>query len=246
MAKQRIINTKFWSDEYIQNCTLEEKLLFLYFLTNEHTDICGIYEISMHTIEFETGLKKDSLLKAMDSLSKANKVFYLDGYIFIKNFQRHQNLNPKVQQGICRSLSQVPKNILEKIDQLAKTDSLSIDYDSLSHSNSNSNSNISKEIQNKNFGGGGEIEKKIEEKKQYGNPRINSLREFLLREFELADFQESQLKQRQWLSHLLRVLDKHGDNNNEFLIKAVSELKSKNWNFTKIESIYKFLKTIKL
>lgn len=35
MAKQRIIQTKFWSDPYIQGLLIEEKILYFYLFTNE-------------------------------------------------------------------------------------------------------------------------------------------------------------------------------------------------------------------
>ena len=53
MAKQRIIQTKFWSDPYIQELPTPTKLLYLYLLTNEHTTIAGVYEITERTIVFE-------------------------------------------------------------------------------------------------------------------------------------------------------------------------------------------------
>ena len=37
MAKTRIINTRFWIDDYTSNLDPIEKLLFLYFLTNTAT-----------------------------------------------------------------------------------------------------------------------------------------------------------------------------------------------------------------
>jgi hypothetical protein len=156
MAKSRIINTKFWSDCFIQTLTSEEKLFFLYLLTNEHTEISGIYEISLKTIEFDSGIKQEKILKFLDSLSKAKKVYYVDGYIIIKNFSKHQQTNPKVSEGIKRSFELLPASLRLK---LKTVDSLYIDYGSLSHSNSNSNSNS-------NLSGGEKIPAQNEIKKQ--------------------------------------------------------------------------------
>jgi len=52
MAKQRIVQTKFWSDPFIQELSIEDKLIYLYLITNERTSICGIYEITTKTIVF--------------------------------------------------------------------------------------------------------------------------------------------------------------------------------------------------
>ena len=137
MAKSRLINTRYWSDPFIQGLNIDARYLYLYFLTNEHTSICGIYEISTKTIMFDTDLSKNRLSKAMDSLSE--KILYLDGWVCIKNFAKHQQKNPKVKRGIEIELKQVPKRLLDRLS--IDYDSLSIDYDRQSHSNSNSNSN---------------------------------------------------------------------------------------------------------
>ena len=41
--KQRYINTKFWDDNYVIQLDPSEKLMFIYFITNPLTNICGIY-----------------------------------------------------------------------------------------------------------------------------------------------------------------------------------------------------------
>jgi len=63
MAKQRYINTKFWSDTFISELNPLDRYLFLYFLTNEHTNIAGVYELPLKTIAFETGIELDMLKK---------------------------------------------------------------------------------------------------------------------------------------------------------------------------------------
>lgn len=63
MSKNRFINTKFWSDNFIIELNPLDRYLFLYFLTNEHTNIAGIYELPLRTISFETGIEKDMLEK---------------------------------------------------------------------------------------------------------------------------------------------------------------------------------------
>lgn len=127
-----MINTSFWSDTLIQDLDINTKLFFLYLLTNEHTDICGIYEISIKTMCFESGLSEKAVFKSIDSLSKTNRINYTESWVFIKNFGKHQQNNPKVQRGIEIGLDRVPKAIYDR---------LSIDYGGLSHSNPNPNPN---------------------------------------------------------------------------------------------------------
>ncbi len=140
MAKSRMINTRFWIDDYIGNLDPIEKLLFLYFLTNPCTDISGVYEIPLKTVAIDTGIEKEMVLKILKRFQKDKKIFFEDGWVVIKNFAKHQNLkNPKIVAGIEMGLSKAPKSI---------TDKLSISNDKLSHLNSNSNlnSNIKSEV----------------------------------------------------------------------------------------------------
>lgn len=132
MAKQRMVNTKFWVDDYISELNPTEKLLFLYFLTNPFTDICGIYEVPLRSIVFDTGIDKEEVKKAMVRFESDHKIVYRRGWVYIKNFAKHQLNNPKVQKGILRSISVVPPDVLHD---------LGIVYDSLSHLNLNLNLN---------------------------------------------------------------------------------------------------------
>lgn len=124
MSKKRYINTKFWSDSFIIELSPLERYLFLYFLTNEHTDICGIYELPIKIIERETGIEHNSLLKIIDRLK--GKIYLVKNWVYIKNFSKHQACNPKVDEGIKRSLADIPKEIKDLIDKIE------IDYNSLS------------------------------------------------------------------------------------------------------------------
>jgi hypothetical protein len=132
MAKSRMINTRFWIDDYISELDPTEKLLFLYFLTNPYTDICGIYEVPLKHIALDTGLDKEMVIKIIERFSKDGKIFYEDGWVAVKNFPKHQLNNPKVAKGIEIGLENAPQGLKDR---------LSIEYDILPHSNSNSNSN---------------------------------------------------------------------------------------------------------
>ena len=168
-----MLQTKLWTDGFVQELTTEEKLLFIYFLTNPHTEMCGIYEVSLKTIEFETGIKKDRILKAIDSLSKARKVFYIDGFIVVKNFMKHQQMNPKVTVGIQRSLNLLPEGLRQKLGlEEGQNDSLYIDYDSLSHFNSNFNLNSNSNLKIKKT-----PSKKVSDKVAYGEEAVVKMTE---------------------------------------------------------------------
>jgi len=109
-----MVNTKFWSDSWVrEKLNPLDRYLFLYFLTNEHTNICGIYELHLDIIAFETGLDKHDLTKSLLPRLKP-KVYYKDGWVIIPNFTKNQNQGSKlIQIGIGNELSKVPPKILE-------------------------------------------------------------------------------------------------------------------------------------
>lgn len=141
MAKTRMVNTRFWIDDYISHLDPIEKLLFLYFLTNPFTDICGFYEIPIKNIALDTGIDKEMVVKILGRFERDGKVFYRDGWIGIKNFAKHQLDNPKVNRGIELGLEKVPKSLVDIVNN-----SLSIVYDRLSHLNLNPNLNSNSKI----------------------------------------------------------------------------------------------------
>lgn len=118
MAKNRYINTKFWDDPFIVECDPTEKLLFLYLLSNPLTSICGAYEIQIRRIAFDTGIDKDMVTKILSRFEAEGKVIYRHGWIAIRNFIKHQSVNPSVQGGIQRELLSVPEDIKEFLDSL--------------------------------------------------------------------------------------------------------------------------------
>ena len=130
MAKKRYINTKFWDDSYVVNLDPIEKLMFLYFITNPLTDICGIYEIPLKRIAFDTGIDKDMVLKILERFEYDKKIYYINGWIYVKNFSKNQAINDSVQKGIERSISVVPIEILDKINIIEQSvDRVSTDCD---------------------------------------------------------------------------------------------------------------------
>ena len=116
MAKKRFISTKFWSDSFIVELNPLDRYLFLYILTNEHTDICGIYELPAKVMSYETGIDADMLKSMLKRL--APKIYYIDGWIYIKNAQKHMGDSPQVKKGFDRCIALVPQHILAKIKQI--------------------------------------------------------------------------------------------------------------------------------
>lgn len=134
-----------WSDQWITELDPVEKLLFLYLLTNERTNIAGVYELPLKIMAVETGIEKDMIERILRRFEKDKRVIYKHGWVSVKNFIKHQDTNnPKIKTGIESALNCVPEEL---------RDSLCIGYVYPSNnlnSNSNNNSNSSNEVAGKN------------------------------------------------------------------------------------------------
>ena len=107
----RIIYSKFWNDSFITKLDPLDRYIFLYLLTNEHTNIAGIYELPIRVMEFETGLEKETLRVILTRLE--SKIEYFENsWVFIKNFGKYQNLNsPNIRISIAIILRELPESV---------------------------------------------------------------------------------------------------------------------------------------
>ena len=65
-----ILHTRFWHDDYICQLGIKEKLLFLYFISNEHVNTAGVYELPEIYIRTATRLQPGELKRIKTNLSK--------------------------------------------------------------------------------------------------------------------------------------------------------------------------------
>lgn len=111
MASTRHINTKIWIDDYVHLLPITDKLVFVYLLTNGHTSLAGIYELPLHVGASELGIAQEVFMHALMRLNE--KVRYINGWVVLKNFVRHQAWrNEKVLIGVRRILADVPPEVI--------------------------------------------------------------------------------------------------------------------------------------
>ena len=139
VAKQRIVNTKFWDDSYIAALSPLEKLVFLYLITNPLTNISGVYELPLKRAAFDVGLSGKEVEAILNKFETDEKIARSAGWVGVVNFVKHQTLNPKIKVGILQELRKAPKEVVDRVS--IDYQSLSIPYNSLSHSNSYLNTN---------------------------------------------------------------------------------------------------------
>lgn len=108
MSKLRSLNTSIWNDVWFEDLNVERKLLFVYLITNEKTNMLGIYEISSKKISFDTGISKDNVLKHLLYFEKTGKIKYIDDRIILLNYLKHQNYNFNMKKSAIDIYNDLP------------------------------------------------------------------------------------------------------------------------------------------
>jgi uncharacterized phage protein (TIGR02220 family) len=124
MSKLRSVSTAFWSDPFIEDLTPSEKLLFLYLITNDKTNMLGIYEVSIKKISFDTGLNKDIIEKALKEFERLLKVKYIKNHIVLVNFIKHQNYNTNMKKSAIDIYNALPNELKDNDLNISKDNPL--------------------------------------------------------------------------------------------------------------------------
>lgn len=142
MATQRYVSTSFWDDEWIVTLRPEEKLLYLYLMTNTLTNIAGVYKITLKRMVYDTDLNKSIVEKTLARFEEAKKAYYFGEYVVIPSWPKHQKIDhhPKLKAGINAVLDSLSPEVISFLVtvcycfDLSRFDSLSkaIDSDRLS------------------------------------------------------------------------------------------------------------------
>jgi hypothetical protein len=119
MAVYRQIHTSFWQDEFVLNLTPEEKYFYLFLLTNSKTKQCGIYQLPVQVIVFETGYNQETVEKLLKRFIDYGKIIYSvkTREIGIINWPKYNSMeSPKVRACVLRELKEVKdKSLIDKI-----------------------------------------------------------------------------------------------------------------------------------
>lgn len=116
MDIRRSITCGFWSDGWVESMNTEQKLLFLYMLTNPLSNILGIYKISLNRMSFETGINPDTILQYLKGFERLRKAYYIDEFVIIVNHIKHQALNPNMKINIVSDFNALPNELKDKIN----------------------------------------------------------------------------------------------------------------------------------
>ena len=115
MAIFRKVHVTFWRDEFVESLTPEQKFFYLYLLTNDRTTQCGIYEITIKQMCYDTGYNDDTIKKLIEYFVGTGKVRYSveTKEIALKNWVKYNDSNsPKVKACIDNELKKVKNRVL--------------------------------------------------------------------------------------------------------------------------------------
>lgn len=91
MATYRKLHTTFWTDPFVENLTQEQKLFYLYLITNTKTKQSGIYEITKKYMAYETGFSIKEITELITYFVNDGKILYSEttNEIAIVNWVKH-------------------------------------------------------------------------------------------------------------------------------------------------------------
>ncbi len=132
MGVKRPIDTEFWTDrKVVEMFSPEDKLFFLYLLTNPHTTQLGIYEISPKQMAWEIGYSVEAVKVLLDRFEKKYRLIRFSpetSEVAVKNALRHNIVKggKPVEDCIMKEISKVKDHSLLQYvyDSLIKADSL--------------------------------------------------------------------------------------------------------------------------
>lgn len=104
----RTIDAAFWTDPKVKALPANGRLLFLYFITNPHTHVSGIYYLPRNVMAHETGLQEKAVDTLCDTLSSAgfcgfDRVLEL---VWVKNMMRYQGRGEKNRRSAAHHVTE--------------------------------------------------------------------------------------------------------------------------------------------
>ena len=119
MAIYRQVHTMYWQDNFILQLTPEEKYFYIYLLTNSKTKQCGIYQLPVQVIVFETGYNIETCEKLLQRFIDYGKIIYnaQSREIAIVNWLKYNPMfSPKTKACVLKELKEVKdRSLIDKI-----------------------------------------------------------------------------------------------------------------------------------
>jgi hypothetical protein len=117
--KTRVVQTKFWEDNWVIELTHKEKLAFLYFVTNPRVNLSGVYQLPDKFILNDLDLTSSELTAIKNKFTKTDKVHFVDGFVILRNSRKYNNFfkgNEWQRKAFHREIELLPKSVFEYLE----------------------------------------------------------------------------------------------------------------------------------
>lgn len=115
----RRLECSTWDDPWFSELAPDAKLLFLYLITNRRTTACGVFEITLRAIAFETGIGQSGDIEDVLAELKDRVTWWPEHQvIFVKNFYRWQSdatNKGNFRIGAIRALSEFAPEVIATV-----------------------------------------------------------------------------------------------------------------------------------
>ena len=135
MAIYRNVNITFWTDTKVSDdFSPEDKYFMLYCLTNNYTNLCGCYEISIKQMARDTGYNEETIEKLLERFKNLHKVIFYNKEnkeLLIKNWYKYNwTKSEKLDKPLLKEIENIKTVEFKKIvaDEYNKRDTVSIPY----------------------------------------------------------------------------------------------------------------------
>ncbi len=118
--KTRVVQTKFWEDNWVIELTHKEKLAFLYFMTNPRVNLSGVYQLPDKFITNDLDLTSSELTSIKNKFTRADKVHFVDGFVILRNSRKYNNFfkgNEWQRKAFTREIELLPKSVFEYLEE---------------------------------------------------------------------------------------------------------------------------------
>ena len=89
--KARVIQSRFWDDEFVSECNIFTQHLYIYLLTSQYINISGVFQLPSKKIMMEASLTPEMFDSAKKELDENDKVKFYKGWIYVKNAMKNNN-----------------------------------------------------------------------------------------------------------------------------------------------------------
>jgi len=120
--RARMISTGLLKDEWYRSLPQEERLFFLHLLITQNGEMSGIFKYIDSEIIFDNpSISPEKLSVMKKKFESDNKVFFFEGWVWLKNFTKSNFFqSPQQQEGIFSQLRWVKNNCPEVIEHFQK------------------------------------------------------------------------------------------------------------------------------